>query len=120
MATFQTPQPREALHPLLVMRRELKLLLIELHVLPTELEQLPVTRKEARDREKPLSPQSRTSPKAEIIGDEKRKAFQGWAKPAQPDLAMRLSHFRRLRPAAIATTGCSTQRCLFNLRDLTD
>jgi hypothetical protein len=55
MAPFPTPQPWEAPDPLPVMRRELKLLLIELNVLRVEVEQLRAMRDEAHDREAVLS-----------------------------------------------------------------
>jgi hypothetical protein len=55
MAPFPTPQPWEAPDPLPVMRRELKLLLIELNVLRVEVEQLRAMREEAHDREVTLS-----------------------------------------------------------------
>jgi len=55
MIPFQTPQPWEAPDPLPVMRRELKLLLIELNGLRVEVEQLRVMRQEALDREALLS-----------------------------------------------------------------
>jgi hypothetical protein len=55
MTPFPTPQPWEAPDPLPVMRRELKLLLIELNVLRLEVEQLRATRGEADAREAFLS-----------------------------------------------------------------
>src|SRR5438067_10259937 len=51
MGPFQTPPPGEANDTLPVMRRELKLLLIELNGLRVEVEQLRVMRQEAIDRE---------------------------------------------------------------------
>ena len=52
---FPGPQPWEAPDPLPVMRRELKLLLIEMNVLRVEVEQLRAMKREARDREEFLS-----------------------------------------------------------------
>ena len=52
---FPGPQPWEASDPLPVMRRELKLLLIEMNVLRVEVEQLRAMKREARDREEFLS-----------------------------------------------------------------
>ena len=52
---FPGPQPWEAPDPLPVMRRELKLLLIEMNVLRVEVEQLRAMKREARDREELLS-----------------------------------------------------------------
>jgi hypothetical protein len=54
-APFPGPQPWEAPDPLPVMRRELKLLLIEMNVLRVEVEQLRAIRREARDREEFLT-----------------------------------------------------------------
>jgi hypothetical protein len=55
MTPFPAPQPWEAPDPLPVMRRELKLLLIELNVLRVEVEQLRAMRGEAHAREAFLS-----------------------------------------------------------------
>ena len=55
MTPFPTPQPWEAPDPLPVMRRELKLLLIELNALRVEVEQLRAIREDARDKEAFLS-----------------------------------------------------------------
>jgi FtsZ-binding cell division protein ZapB len=52
---FPGPQPWEAPDPLPVMRRELKLLLIEMNVLRVEVEQLRAMKREAREREELLS-----------------------------------------------------------------
>ena len=52
---FPGPQPWEAPDPLPVMRRELKLLLIEMNVLRIEVEQLRAIEREARDTEEFLS-----------------------------------------------------------------
>ena len=52
---FPGSQPWEAPDPLPVMRRELKLLLIEMNVLRVEVEQLRAMKREARDREEFLS-----------------------------------------------------------------
>ena len=52
---FPGPQPWEAPDPLPVMRRELKLLLIEMNLLRVEVEQLRAMKREARDREEFLS-----------------------------------------------------------------
>jgi hypothetical protein len=52
---FAGPQPWEAPDPLPVMRRELKLLLIEINVLRVEVEQLRAMKREARTREEFLS-----------------------------------------------------------------
>jgi FtsZ-binding cell division protein ZapB len=54
-APFPGPQPWEAPDPLPVMRRELKLLLIEMNVLRVEVEQLRAIKREARDREEFLT-----------------------------------------------------------------
>src|SRR5258708_12464495 len=53
---FPGPQPWEAPDPLPVMRRELKLLLIEMNVLRVEVEQLRAMKREACEREEFLSP----------------------------------------------------------------
>jgi FtsZ-binding cell division protein ZapB len=55
VTTFPGPQPWDAPDPLPVMRRELKLLLIELSVLRVEVEQLRAMEQEARDTEEYLS-----------------------------------------------------------------
>jgi hypothetical protein len=52
---FPGPQPWEAPDPLPVMRRELKLLLIEMNVLRVEVEQLRAMEREARNTEEFLS-----------------------------------------------------------------
>src|SRR6266511_1040652 len=52
---FPGSQPWEAPDPLPVMRRELKLLLIEMNVLRVEVEQLLAIKREARDREEFLT-----------------------------------------------------------------
>jgi hypothetical protein len=52
---FPGSQPWEAPDPLPVMRRELKLLLIEMNVLRVEVEQLRAIKREARDREEFLT-----------------------------------------------------------------
>jgi FtsZ-binding cell division protein ZapB len=52
---FAGPQPWEAPDPLPVMRRELKLLLIEMNVLRVEVEQLRAMEREARNTEEFLS-----------------------------------------------------------------
>ena len=52
---FPGPQPWEAPDPLPVMRRELKLLLIEMNVLRVEVEQLRAIEREARSTEEFLS-----------------------------------------------------------------
>src|SRR5262249_48895721 len=52
---FPGPQPWEAPDPLPVMRRELKLLLIEMNVLRVEVEQLRAMEREARNTEELLS-----------------------------------------------------------------
>src|SRR5438132_12171815 len=52
---FPGPQPWEAPDPLPVMRRELKLLLIEMNVFRVQVEQLRAIKREARDREASLS-----------------------------------------------------------------
>src|SRR5215813_1022657 len=52
---FPGPQPWEAPDPLPVMRRELKLLLIEMNVLRVEVEQLRAMEREARNAEEFLS-----------------------------------------------------------------
>jgi hypothetical protein len=54
-APFPGPQPWEAPDPLPVMRRELKLLLIEMNVLRVEVEQLRAMEREARNTEAYLS-----------------------------------------------------------------
>jgi len=48
---FPGPQPWEAPDPLPVMRRELKLLLIEMNVLRVEVEQLREMKRQARNTE---------------------------------------------------------------------
>jgi len=53
--SFPAPQPWEAPDPLPVMRRELKLLLIEMSVLRVEVEQLRAMEQEARNTEEFLS-----------------------------------------------------------------
>jgi hypothetical protein len=53
--TFPGPQAWEAPDPLPVMRRELKLLLIEMNVLRVEVEQLRAMKREARDTEEFLT-----------------------------------------------------------------
>ena len=53
--SFPGPQPWEAPDPLPVMRRELKLLLIEMSVLRVEVEQLRAMEQEARNTEEFLS-----------------------------------------------------------------
>ena len=73
MTPFLGPQPWEAPDPLPVMRRELKLLLIEMNLLRIEVEQSRSIREEAQAREAFFSA-SVSSPKAEINGDEKRNA----------------------------------------------
>jgi hypothetical protein len=55
MTPFPVPQPWEAPDPLPVMRRELKLLLIELNVLRLEVEQLRTLKQQARNNEEFLS-----------------------------------------------------------------
>jgi hypothetical protein len=55
MSPFPTHQPWEAPDPVPVMRRELKLLLIESNMLRVEVEQLRVMREEGRTREASLS-----------------------------------------------------------------
>src|SRR5215471_11241537 len=52
---FPGPQPWEAPDPLPVMRRELKLLLIEMNVLRVEVQQLRAMEREARKTEEFLS-----------------------------------------------------------------
>ena len=52
---FPGPQPWEAPDPLPVMRRELKLLIIEMNVLRVEIEQLRAMEQEARNTEEFLS-----------------------------------------------------------------
>jgi FtsZ-binding cell division protein ZapB len=52
---FPGPQPWEAPDPLPVMRRELKLLIIEMNVLRVEVEQLRAMEQEARNTEELLS-----------------------------------------------------------------
>jgi len=52
---FPGPQPWEAPDPLPVMRRELKLLLIEMNVLRVEVEQLRAMKRQARNTEEFLS-----------------------------------------------------------------
>jgi hypothetical protein len=52
---FHAPQPWDAPDPLPVMRRELKLLVIEINVLRVEAEQLRAMKQEARKREEYLS-----------------------------------------------------------------
>jgi FtsZ-binding cell division protein ZapB len=52
---FAGPQPWEAPDPLPVMRRELKLLLIEMNVLRVEAEQLRAMERQARNTEELLS-----------------------------------------------------------------
>jgi hypothetical protein len=54
-APFPGPQPWEAPDPLPVMRRELKLLLIEMNVLRVEVEQLRAIEREAHNTEEFLS-----------------------------------------------------------------
>jgi FtsZ-binding cell division protein ZapB len=54
-APFAGPQPWEAPDPLPVMRRELKLLLIEMNLLRVEVEQLRAIEREARNTEEFLS-----------------------------------------------------------------
>ena len=55
MTPFLGPQPWEAPDPLPVMRRELKLLLIEMNLLRVEVEQSRAAREEAQAREAFLS-----------------------------------------------------------------
>ena len=55
MTPFPAPQPWEAPDPLPVMRRELKLLLIELNVLRVEVEQLRAMKQDAHNTEERLS-----------------------------------------------------------------
>jgi FtsZ-binding cell division protein ZapB len=55
VAPFPGPQPWDAPDPLPVMRRELKLLLIEMNVLRVEVEQLRAMEQEARNTEEFLS-----------------------------------------------------------------
>ena len=55
VTTFPAPQPWDAPDPLPVMRRELKLLLIEMNVLRVEVEQLRAMEREARNTEEFLS-----------------------------------------------------------------
>jgi hypothetical protein len=55
VTAFPGPQPWDAPDPLPVMRRELKLLLIEMNVLRVEVEQLRAVKQEARNREEYLS-----------------------------------------------------------------
>ena len=55
VTTFSASQPWDAPDPLPVMRRELKLLLIEMNVLRIEVEQLRAIEREARDTEEFLS-----------------------------------------------------------------
>ena len=55
MSPFQVPQPWEAPDPLPVMRREMKLLIVELNVLRGEVEQLRAMQEEACVKEAVLS-----------------------------------------------------------------
>ena len=55
VTTFPAPQPWDAPDPVPVMRRELKLLLIEINMLRVEVEQLRATEQEARNTEEFLS-----------------------------------------------------------------
>jgi FtsZ-binding cell division protein ZapB len=55
VTSFPGPQPWDAPDPLPVMRRELKLLLIEINVLRVEVEQLRAMEREARSTEEFLS-----------------------------------------------------------------
>jgi hypothetical protein len=55
VTTFPAPQPWDAPDPLPVMRRELKLLIIEMNVLRVEVEQLRGMKREARNTEEFLT-----------------------------------------------------------------
>jgi hypothetical protein len=70
---FPGPQPWDAPDPLPVMRRELKLLLIEINVLRIEVEQLRAMKREARNTEEFLSA-SVNQMRESTNGDKKRNA----------------------------------------------
>jgi len=78
---FPGPQPWEAPDPLPVMRRELKLLLIEMNVLRVEVEQLRAMKREARDREEFLS--ASVNRLMESRDHWRREAERRWALIAQ-------------------------------------
>jgi len=71
VTTFPVPQPWDAPDPLPVMRREMKLLLIETSRLRDEVERLRAVEQEARY----LSASVDQIMKAEISGAEKQNAF---------------------------------------------
>jgi hypothetical protein len=109
---FPGPQPWEAPDPLPVMRRELKLLLIEMNVLRVEVEQLRAMEREARNTEEFLSASvNRIMDSRDQWRREAERlrglitqvppwslfwwrcvdAFKGWRKPTAPGVALRLS-----------------------------